>query len=131
MTISTPPLVPLYRVQLDFRTITNTYDFSYSVAISELEAECVCGPDKKTSVFLPSPNTRLRVELSSQSPDEFPLQQCKDCLRIFDSSAVVEAAKEVKWKLLHSSTYDLLATVSLCIRCAQVALTLICMQNDH
>ena len=25
MTISTPPLVPLYRVQLDFRTITNTY----------------------------------------------------------------------------------------------------------
>ena len=66
----------------------------------------------RSVVFLPSPNTTVKVELSSQVPDDFPLEVCGDCQSRFSSSRVVEAVREVKWELLHSSTYDLLKTVS-------------------
>ena len=66
----------------------------------------------RSVVFLPSPNTTVEVELSSQVPDDFPLEICGDCQSRFSGSGVVEAVRQVRWELLHSSTYDLLKTVS-------------------
>ena len=77
-----------------------------SVAIRELEADRLHQVDKDFGLSAVAPHKTEAARCQRTS------NHCSDCLSKFLSSGVVEAVKEVKWEFLHSSTYDLLKTVS-------------------
>jgi hypothetical protein len=59
-----------------------------------------------SAYFKPSHNTRVVVKVK-QAEEEFPIQQCEDCVALLRD---VQAAEAVTWTMVHASTYDLFLT---------------------
>ena len=66
----------------------------------------------KDIVFLPTCNTKVKVQIVELPTSSYPVNQCRECTTMLTESGIMEAMSKVKWSLVDTSFYNLLQTVS-------------------